>query len=156
MQRSPDRIPSMDLRRIPYIPQVHIGGCYLRYYLLQKQILTNLPSQLHIDSDTCLKTRPPHHSFRPLLAHLHRSTMLNQVLTANQRAYTHYPLFPLRTMLLILGNPHSSCHNDRKTSTQMQNLVRAKNSATVSGLLQLWHACTAVTSLTLNVILSTK
>ena len=60
-----------------------------------------------------------------------------------------YPLstFALRTMLVILGNAHSSCHNKRKTSTQVQNRVRAKNNATVGGLLQLWHACTAVTSL---------
>ena len=52
-------------------------------------------------------------------------------------------------MFNILGNPHSSFQNVRKpVYTWMQKSAGAKVAAAVAGLLQLWHAFTAVTSLT--------
>lgn len=71
-----------------------IQEVYSSNHFLQGKIQARIPSQLRIDSHTRLTTRPPHHSFRPLLAHLHRSAMLNEAITANQRAYTPYQILP--------------------------------------------------------------
>jgi hypothetical protein len=83
--------------------------------------------------------------------------MLNQAITGNQPKHTLYQTSPWEICLIyiyiylyiyIFGNPQSSFENEGKPFTHVQKFVGAEDNAPVGGLLQLWQAFTAVTSLT--------